>query len=342
MARRANEKNTSSLISELLEPINKILAKRKDAEDFFVNRPFQAIIDGYEKGITYYEAPELNLEYFKNMGVVLGKKLNFDFLATPSLRCILPEGHRLQLNYGDSIESQIALSIRISSNRRFSLEDFSIDEELKKKLIQTIIKKKAILIVGSTGSGKTQLLNALIKYIPEEERVLSNEDAYEIDFSHLKNYVKTTSNPLMATAEKGLLSTQTLIDDFGRHRPDRLTMGELNSVNSVFMLQLLNSGHGGVITTIHADSVDRGIEKLVQNIMSVNKQTPEFILGSLKEGLGAIIFVTRDPRTYKRQVSQTLFDEQIKQYELPMSNSLNIKLVHRVLHKIDTLLDRNG
>lgn len=228
-----------------------------------------------------------------------------------------------------------------NGNRKFTFKDFNISDEQEEIIKRTIAEKKAILVVGSTGSGKTQLLNACLREIPKSDRMLSNEDAFEMDFSHLDDCLQTTSNPLMATATEGMLTTQTLIDDFGRLKPDRITMGELNSMNSVFMLQHLNSGHGGVMTTIHADSVDRGVEKLVQNIMGVNKQDPDFILGSLKEALGLIIFVKRNKITYKREVQELLYGADLKNYQLPSSNQISGAEFNKLVANLNNLFEEN-
>ena len=114
-----------------------------------------------------------------------------------------------------------------------------------------------VLISGGTGSGKTTLLNALSRYIPAEERVASIEDAAELQLQQ-PHVVRMETRPANVEGE-GEVTTRDLVRNALRMRPDRIIIGECRGPEALDMLQAMNTGHEGSLTTIHANSCRDGI-----------------------------------------------------------------------------------
>ena len=176
--------------------------------------------------------------------------------TTPMVDARLPDGSRL-----NAIIPPLALDGPLVSVRRFGtrrltsddlLENHSIAPEMLEFLSACIRARANVLISGGTGSGKTTLLNILSKYIPEEERVGTIEDAAEL---HLQqpHVVRMETRPNNVEGE-GEVTTRDLVKNALRMRPDRIIVGECRGAEALDMLQAMNTGHEGSLTTVHANS----------------------------------------------------------------------------------------
>src|SRR5262249_48644068 len=147
------------------------------------------------------------------------------------------------------------LTIRKFSAQRLRMENLvaagTITTELAEQLKEFVLQRKNILICGGTSSGKTTLANALTDFIPNNERVILIEDTAEIQIQMdnvLRSKARHEQNGLPAVTIRDLLKA-TL-----RHRPDRIILGEIRGGEAFDLLQLLNTGHSGTISTVHANS----------------------------------------------------------------------------------------
>ena len=122
-------------------------------------------------------------------------------------------------------------------------------DDIPNSLKRLVAEKRNILISGATSSGKTNLLNVLLKYVPKTDRFLTMEDVRELDTSHLLNTVHFVLPDNGAETE---ITQNDVIDAMMRLRPDRIACGELRSRNTWTLLSLLNNGHGGCMTTFQA------------------------------------------------------------------------------------------
>ncbi len=144
--------------------------------------------------------------------------------------------------------------------RKFPLKRYTLDELQNSKFISEnaayflgvcAVSKRNILISGATNSGKTTLLNALITRIPRGERLIVIEDTPELYITH-QNYVKMQTKPQMPASPP--ITLQELIRNSLRMRPDRVLIGEVRGPEAFDMLQAMNTGHEGSMTTLHANS----------------------------------------------------------------------------------------
>lgn len=205
-----------------------------------------------------FKAGELHagLEVIANK---FGKQLD---ASHPILNVRLPDGSRLSAIIPPVVSPEPLLNIRIFGRRNYSLEDLekcgTISAEITRTLRAAVAERRNILIAGATGTGKTTLLNALANEIPDEERIFVIEDTAEIRL--LKPHV--ISSESQSNTHKEEISFDTLLRAALRHRPDRIILGEVRGIEASTLLDAMNTGHDGTLTTIHASSSDGALRRL--------------------------------------------------------------------------------
>lgn len=174
--------------------------------------------------------------------------------------------------------------------------------ELAERLQEYVLQRKNILICGGTSSGKTTLANALTDFIPNNERVVLIEDTAEIQIQKenvLRFEARREQNGLTAVTVRDLLKA-TL-----RHRPDRIILGEIRGGEAFDLLQLLNTGNSGTISTVHANSAAQGISRLATCVLQSGVELPyTAIKANIGESLNVVIQLDRRPGA--RFVSEVL------------------------------------
>ena len=168
----------------------------------------------------------------------------------------LPDGSRVNAIIPPLALDGSALSIRRfghrRSRRRQLLELKSISPEMLQVLAAAVRARISILISGGTGAGKTTFLNMLSRYIPETERLVTIEDAAELQLQQ-ENVVRLETRPPNVEGNGAVRQRQLLINSL-RMRPDRIIIGEVRGEEAFDMLQAMNTGHEGSMTTIHANT----------------------------------------------------------------------------------------
>jgi type IV secretory pathway VirB4 component len=158
------------------------------------------------------------------------------------------------------------------------------------------------MILGRTGAGKTTLLSALGKFIPEDERILLIEDTAEIRMPHtnlVRFEARQAQNGLAAVAIRDLLKASL------RHRPDRLLLGEIRGSEAFDLLQLLNTGHSGTLSTIHASSARQGLARFTSCVLQSGIELPyRAIKTNIADSLNVVVHIERRPG--RRFVSEVL------------------------------------
>ncbi|MGW8257724.1 MAG: CpaF family protein, partial [Thermoguttaceae bacterium] len=185
----------------------------------------------------------------------------------------------------NAIIHPLALEGPLVSIRRFGarpllvedlLDNHSITSEMLKFLAACVECRLNILISGGTGTGKTTLMNALSKYIPAEERVATIEDAAELQLQQ-PHVVRMETRPANTEGE-GEVTTRDLVRNALRMRPDRIIVGECRGAEALDMLQAMNTGHEGSLTTIHANSPRDALSRLEMMVGMAGFDLPIWVI----------------------------------------------------------------
>ena len=203
----------------------------------------------------------------------------------------------------------------------------TLPPQVAELLAQYVATGKNILICGGTSTGKTTLTNVLTEYIPDQERIVLIEDTAEIQIRKenvLRFEPRREQNGLPAITIRDLLKA-TL-----RHRPDRIILGEIRSGEAFDLLQLLNSGHSGTLSTVHANSASQGISRFTTCVLQSGVEMPyRAIKTNIAESLNIIVQIDRRPGT--RIISEVL---QISGYAAERDTYQFSQVFSRAEHRI--------
>ena len=197
--------------------------------------------------------------------------------ANPIVDARLADGSRVHVVLPPVALNGPVLTIRRFRKRPITIEDLvqweTLNEEMAKFLKKAVEDKKNIFVCGGTASGKTTLLNVLSNFIPWEERIITIEDAAELRLAKLENVV--TLETRNGNAEgKGKISMRELIRASLRMNPDRIIVGEVRGAEALDMLQAMNTGHDGSLTTVHANSPRDVISRLETMVLMSGMELP--------------------------------------------------------------------
>ncbi len=230
----------------------------------------------------------------KNIARRLGAEISE---ANPILDSHLPDGSRVAAVIPPCSVNGVTLTIRKFNARHFGIEDLieigTLPRSLADYLKQAVLSRKNILISGGTGTGKTTLLNILAGFIPNDERLVVIEDTAEIQL-HKDNLVRFEArreqNGVPAVTIRELLRA-TL-----RHRPDRIILGEIRGGEAFDLLQLLNTGHSGTLSTVHATSAAQGLSRFTSCVLESGIELPyKAIKTNIADSLHLIVQLERRP-----------------------------------------------
>ncbi|MGA9981141.1 MAG: ATPase, T2SS/T4P/T4SS family, partial [Candidatus Sulfotelmatobacter sp.] len=253
--------NGFEMILPFLKPIEHLILDDSISE-VMVNGPDRVFI---EKAGFLQQVPGVSIGEKSLMVAVknIARRLGDDISESkPILDSRLPDGSRVAAIIPPCSLGGVTLTIRKFNTRHFEMEDLiragTLDRALANHLEDYVLARKNILISGGTGTGKTTLLSILGKFIPQDERVLVIEDTAEIHLAQenlVRFEARREQNGLPAVAIRDLLKAAL------RHRPDRIVLGEIRGGEAFDLLQLLNTGHSGTLSTIHANSAEQGLAR---------------------------------------------------------------------------------
>lgn len=185
--------------------------------------------------------------------------------AIPIVDTILKDGSRVNIVMDPIAIEGPVMTIRKFKNHRMNLDELirlnTMDRWVADLLVQLVKCKYNIFIYGGTGSGKTVLLNALSEYIPEKERIVTIEDAAELQLKQVQNLVRLQVRQATLEGRNGV-SIRDLLKTSLRLRPDRIILGEVRGSECVDLLQVMNTGHAGSISTGHGNSCREMIDRI--------------------------------------------------------------------------------
>src|SRR5438270_458018 len=225
----------------------------------------------------------------------------------PILDSRLPDGSRIAAVLPPCSIHGITLTIRKFNARSFTIDDLirigTITEATATYLRKAIINRKNILISGGTGTGKTTLLNILADFIPEEDRLLVIEDTAEI---HIR---KPNLVRFEARRQQGpkipAVTIRDLLKASLRHRPERTILGEIRGEEAFDLLQALNTGHSGSLSTIHANSASQALSRLASCVLQSGIELPyKAIKASIADSILLLVHIER--RLARRYINEIL------------------------------------
>ena len=197
--------------------------------------------------------------------------------SSPMVDARLPDGSRVNAIIPPLALDGPSMSIRrfgtgpIGSNQLVALK--SISAEMMEVLAAAVRARISILISGGTGAGKTTFLNILSQYIPQSERIITIEDAAELQLAQ-ENIVRLETRPPNVEGQGAIRQRQLLINCL-RMRPDRIILGEVRGEEAFDMLQAMNTGHEGSMATIHANTPRDALSRLESMVAMSNLNLPE-------------------------------------------------------------------
>ena len=270
-----------------LGPLEVLLADN-DVTEIMVNGPEQIYIERAGKILlserTFMDEESV-LAVIERIVAPIGRRIDE---SQPYVDARLPDGSRV-----NAIIHPLSLSGPCLTIRKFSREPFRVDDLVRfgtmprpvADFLRSCVRlRRNIVVSGGTGSGKTTLLNVVSSYIPDTERIITIEDAAELRLSQ-RHVIRLESRPPNIEG-RGAVTIRDLVRNALRMRPDRIVVGECRSGEALDMLQAMNTGHEGSLTTVHANTPRDVISRLETMVLMSGMELP---VRAIREQIGAAI-----------------------------------------------------
>ena len=276
-----NRMERERLIDEVLDetfgfgPLEMLL-KDPTISDILINGPHKVFVERrgkMERTEVKFRDNDHLLQIIDRIVSKVGRRVDE---TSPMVDARLPDGSRV-----NAIISPLALDGPSMSIRRFRTNPLKLEDLLNFKaftpemamVMEAAIKARLnIIISGGTGAGKTTLLNTLSSFIPSEDRIITIEDAAELQLQQ-EHVVRLETRPPNIEG-KGQVTTRDLVRNALRMRPERIVIGECRGAEALDMLQAMNTGHAGSLTTLHANSARDAQARLETMIMMAGLELP--------------------------------------------------------------------
>ena len=315
------------VILPFLRPIEHLI-RDGEISEIMVNGSGRIFIERHGKLLAIPDAtiPEKSLQVaVRNIARTLGDEVNDEM---PLLDARLPDGSRVAAAIPPCSRRGTTLTIRKFQSRRFTPEELvrigTVSQPVLDHLKEAVGQRENILISGGTGSGKTTMLNALASFIDPEERVVLIEDTSEIQVS-LANLVEFEAR--RERPDQRAVTVRDLLRATLRHRPDRIILGEVRGGEAFDLLQALNTGHSGTLSTIHANSAEQAVTRFASCVLQSGIELPyRAIRSNIGDAVQLLLHIER--RSGRRYVAQLLrlirYDASQDQYDFePVYDSRN-------------------
>lgn len=320
---------TGYYLGSFLTPLAPFL-ERPGVTDIWINRPGEVWLESLGGNIERVVEPALDAPLLQRLARQIASFSSQGISrAQPLLAANLPDGSRVQIAVPPATRHGYAFAIRRHVSADLSLADWeeadaftdvevAHDELADERQFRTLSGREAaqclreavrarrnILVSGGTSTGKTTFLNALLAEIPVQERLILIEDTAELHLRHPNAVGLIAARGELSEAR---ISAEDLLIAALRMRPDRIILGELRGVEAFTFLRVVNTGHPGSMTTIHADSPQRAIEQLALLVLQAgSKLSREEVRHYVRQSVD--VFVQLERRDGRRRVNRVLVAE---------------------------------
>ena len=276
-------------------PLERLLADDSITE-IMVNGPFEVWVERqgrlYETTVRFTDESHLR-RIINKIVAQIGRRIDE---SSPLVDARLPDGSRVNAIIPPLSLSGPIVTIRKFSKKRLDMNDLirlgTLSTETVEFLQRCILAELNVLISGGTGSGKTTLLNALSTAIPDSDRIVTIEDAAELRLNQ-RHVLRLESRPKNIEGQ-GEIPIRTLVRNSLRMRPDRIIVGEVRGAEALDMLQAMNTGHDGSLSTVHANSPRDALARVETMVLMTGYDLPvRAIRGQVASALDMIVHLER-------------------------------------------------
>lgn len=263
---------------------------RDDVTDIYINRPGEVWIETLGGVIEQNETPGLDrtalLRLARQIAAANAQGINRE---SPLLAASLPDGSRVQVVLPPATRGEVAIAIRRHVVQDLDLESYrGAAKDLRIEplgapdrrtsgerddpiafLRRMVRERRNVLVSGGTSTGKTTFLNALLREVPQRERLITIEDAAELQLRHANAVGLIAARGNQGEAD---VNADDLLIAALRMRPDRIILGEIRGAEAITFLRAVNTGHPGSLSTIHADSPERAIDQLALLVLQAGSR----------------------------------------------------------------------
>lgn len=290
-------------------PLDALLAD-PDVSDVLVNRPDEIWVErngSLELTAAAFPGPEAVIAAVERSLLPLGLRLD---RLSPAVDARLPDGSRLHALIPPAAVDGPVVAIRRFTTAVVALQDLvvggSITKEGARTLERLVVDRNSLLVSGGTGAGKTTLLNVLSRLVPAGERVVTIEEAAELD---LEGHVVRLESRAPNAEGAGEIPVRALVRHALRMRPDRIIVGEVRGAEAFDLIQAMSTGHAGSMGTVHASGPDQAMWR-VETLAGLSATaSPAALHRMLHTAVDTVVHVERDGTVRRvRSISSVMPD----------------------------------
>jgi len=272
-----------------LGPIDQLI-RDPDISEVMVNAPNEVFFERegviYPSEITFRDEAHI-MRIIDRIVATIGRHVDE---ASPMVDARLADGSRVNIIIPPLVPKSPSITIRKFRADRYKMDDLvehgTLTPQMAKMLEACVVARLNVVVSGGTGSGKTTLLNALSAYLPERERIVTIEDPLELKLQQ-RHVVSMEARPSSAEG-RGEVTQRDLVRNALRMRPDRIIVGEVRGSEAFDMLQAMNTGHEGSLTTVHANSPRDGLGRIENMVLMAGFDLP---VAAIREQMASALHV---------------------------------------------------
>lgn len=275
----SRQDNLIEIVRQTLTPIAAFVAD-ESADEIMINADSSVYLErgGYisKTGIALADGER------RAAALAIARSVNQEVSEDrPLCEARLPDGSRVAIAFPPVSVGGISITIR-----KFNKRGYPLPEKWRQTFVRALVNRRTILVAGATGAGKTTVLNALIREMLDE-RLVVIEDTAELQIPDTVNCIRLEAKP--ALDEAPAVTMRDLVKASLRHRPDRIILGEIRGPEAFDLLQAINTGHGGTLSTIHAESPLGALHRFALCALQANSGIPYEPLCELISGAVQIV-----------------------------------------------------